>query len=139
MDIFNNIFAIVSIILIALGLIIFVWWVIPNRLRKAKINTNDYDKVKLFYENILKKNHPGYDHNCYSTVDFLETIEAVCEEFLKGHKNLGQEKYDLIEDLKDPEVVDEIKKLKLDFLSSGIKEVLFIVYRYYDERGVWKR
>ena len=137
-DIMDNIIAIVPIIVIAIGLIIFTWWVISNRLRKAKINTNDYEKVKLFYENILKMNHPDYDHNCYYAVDFLETIESVCEEFLKGHKNLGQEKTDLIGDLKDSEIINEIKKLKLAFLSSDIKEVLSIVYRYYDERGVWK-
>ena len=138
MDILNSIFAIVSIIVITFGLVIFVWWIIFNRLRKAKINTNDYEKVKSFYENILKKNHPGYNHNCYSAVDFLETIESVCEEFLKGHKNLGQEKCDLIEDLRDPEVVDEIKKLKLDFLNKDIKTTLNLIYNYYDDRGIWK-
>lgn len=137
-DIMDNIFAVVSIIVIVIVLIVFAWWIISNKIRKSKIDNNDYDKVKIFYDNVLKKNHPGYNHDCYSAVDFLETSEAVCEEFLKGHKNLGEKKNNLIDDLNTPEIVNEMKKLKIDFLNKDIKTVLNLIYNYYDDRGIWK-
>ena len=139
MDIINDLVVIISILAIALGLIILVWWLASCKIRKTKINNIDYKNVKEFYNNKLKKNHPNYDHNCYAAADYLETIEYVCEEFLKGHKNLGEEKEELINDLKESEIINEMKKLKLDFLKKDIKAVLITIYNYYDDRGIWKR
>ena len=127
-------FAIFSLVLIIFGIIILTFYFISNKKRKIKITRDDYEKVKIFYETKLKNNHYGYNHDCYAAVDYLETIQAICEEFLKGHKNLGQEENDLIENLKD----NEMKKLNLTFLTPNINEILLIIYKYYDKKGVWK-
>ena len=136
--IMDYVFAIFSLILIIFGIIILAFWFISNKKRKIKIARHDYEKVKIFYEKILKNNRPSYSHDCYAAVDYLETIEAVCEEFLKGHKNLGQEENDLIENLKDNEITNEIKKLNLTFLTPNINEILLNIYKNYDKKGVWK-
>ena len=134
----DYVFAIFSLILIIFGIIILAFYFISNKKRKIKITRDDYEKVKIFYETKLKNNHYGYNHDCYAAVDYLETIQAICEEFLKGHKNLGQEENDLIENLKDNEIINEITKLKLTFLTPNINEILLIIYKYYDKKGVWK-
>lgn len=136
--IMDYVFAIFSLVLIIFGIIILAFWFISNKKRKIKIARNDYEKVKIFYENILKNNRPSYSHDCYAAVDYLETIKAICEEFLKGHKNVGQEENDLIENLKDNEIINEMKKLNLIFLTPNINEILLIIYKYYDKKGVWK-
>ena len=128
----DYVFAIFSLILIIFGIIILAFYFISNKKRKIKITRDDYEKVKIFYETKLKNNHYGYNHDCYAAVDYLETIQAICEEFLKGHKNLGQEENDLIENLKD----NEMKKLNLTFLTPNINEILLIIYKYYDKKGV---
>ena len=130
----DYVFAIFSLILIIFGIIILAFYFISNKKRKIKITRDDYEKVKIFYETKLKNNHYGYNHDWYAAVDYLETIQAICEEFLKGHKNLGQEENDLIENLKD----NEMKKLNLTFLTPNINEILLIIYKYYDKKGVWK-
>lgn len=111
----DYVFAIFSLAIIIFGIIILAFWYISNKKRIKKITRDDYEKVKIFYETKLKNNYYGYNHDCYATVDYLETIQAICEEFLKGHKNLGQEETDLIENLKDNEIINEIKKLNLTF------------------------
>ena len=127
------------IIITTCAFIVFIISTIFNKIRKAKIERDDYDKVKTFYNDILKKNHPGYINEYYAAVDYFETVEAICEEFLNGHKDLGQKQSDLIDDLKDPIIVNELKNLKLDFLNKEISEILVVIYKYYDERGVWKK
>lgn len=134
----DYVFAIISLVLIIFGIIILPFYFISNKKRKIKIARDDYEKVKTFYEHILNNNHLSYSRDCYAAVDYLETIQAICEEFLKGHKNLGQEEKDLIENLKDNEITNEIKKLNLTFLTPNINEILLIIYKYYDKKGVWK-
>ena len=126
--IMDYVFAIFSLVLIIFGIIILAFCLISNKKRK----------VKIFYETKLKNNLYGYNHDCYAAVDYLETIKAICEEFLKGHKNLGQEENDLIENLKDNEINNEMKKLNLTFLTPNINEILLIIYKYYDKKGVWQ-
>lgn len=126
-------------IIIAFVFILFMVLIIFNKIRKTKIDPDDYDKVKTFYNGILKKNHPGYINEYYAAVDYFETVEAICEDFLNGHKDLGQKYSDLIDDLKDPIIVNELKNLKLDFLNKEISGILVVIYKYYDERGVWKK
>ena len=125
----DYVFAIFSLVLIIFEIIILAFWFISNKKRKVKIARDDYEKVKIFYETKLKNNLYGYNHDCYA---------AICEEFLKGHKNLGQEENDLIENLKDNEINNEMKKLNLKFLTPNINEILLIIYKYYDRKGVWQ-
>lgn len=139
MNAIDNIFIMALIIITTCAFIVFIISTIFNKIRKAKIERDDYDKVKTFYNDILKKNHPGYINEYYTAVDYFETVEAICEEFLNGHKDLGQKQSDLIDDLKDPIIVNELKNLKLDFLNKEISEILVVIYKYYDERGVWKK
>lgn len=139
MNAIDNIFIMALIIITTCAFIVFIISTIFNKIRKAKIERDDYDKVKTFYNDILKKNHPGYINEYYAAVDYFETVEAICEEFLNGHKDLGQKQSDLIDDLKDPIIVNELKNLKLDFLNKEISEILVVIYKYYDERGVWKK
>lgn len=139
MNAIDNIFIMALIIITTCAFIVFIISTIFNKIRKAKIERDDYDKVKTFYNDILKKNHPGYINEYYVAVDYFETVEAICEEFLNGHKDLGQKQSDLIDDLKDPIIVNELKNLKLDFLNKEISEILVVIYKYYDERGVWKK
>ncbi len=73
MDTINNIFIIVLIIIIAFVYISFMVLIIFNKIRKAKIDRDDYGKVKTFYNDILKKNHPGYINEYYAAVDYFET------------------------------------------------------------------
>lgn len=139
MNAIDNIFIMALIIITTCAFIVFIISTIFNKIRKAKIERDDYDKVKTFYNDILKKNHLGYINEYYAAVDYFETVEAICEEFLNGHKDLGQKQSDLIDDLKDPIIVNELKNLKLDFLNKEISEILVVIYKYYDERGVWKK
>lgn len=127
------------IIITVCAFIVFIISIIFNKIRKTKIDRDDYDKVKTFYNDILKKNHPGYINGYYAAVDYFETVEAICEEFLNGHKDLGQKQSDLIYGLKDPIIINEFKNLKLDFLNKEISKILVVIYKYYDERGVWKK
>lgn len=127
------------IIITVCAFIVFIISIIFNKIRKTKIDRDDYDKVKTFYNDILKKNHPGYINGYYAAVDYFETVEAICEEFLNGHKDLGQKQSDLIYGLKDPIIINEFKNLKLDFLNKEISKILVFIYKYYDERGVWKK
>ena len=127
------------IIITVCAFIVFIISIIFNKIRKTKIDRDDYDKVKAFYNDILKKNHPGYINGYYAAVDYFETVEAICEEFLNGHKDLGQKQSDLIYGLKDPIIINEFKNLKLDFLNKEISKILVVIYKYYDERGVWKK
>lgn len=53
--IMDYVFAIFLLVLIIFGIIILAFWFISNKKRKIKIARNDYEKVKIFYENILKK------------------------------------------------------------------------------------
>lgn len=139
MDAIDNIFIMALILIIAFVFIVFTISIIFNKVRKTKIDRDDYDKVKTFYNDILKKNHPGYINGYYAAIDYFETVEAICEEFLNGHKDLGQKSSDLIDDLKAPIIVNELKNLKLDFLNKEISEILAVIYKYYDERGVWRK
>jgi len=137
-NVIDNIFIMALIIITVCAFIVFIISIIFNKIRKTKIDRDDYDKVKTFYNDILKKNHPGYINGYYAAVDYFETVEAICEEFLNGHKDLGQKYSDLIDDLKDPIIVNELKNLKLDFLNKEISDILVVIYKYYDERGIWK-
>lgn len=128
-----------GIIIIAFVFIALIISIIFNKIRKVKIERDDYDKVKIFYNDILKKNHPGYINEYYAAVDYFETVEAICEDFLNGHKDLGQKQSDLIGGLKDPIIINEFKNFKLDFLNKEISEILAVICKYYDERGVWKK
>ena len=139
MDAIDNIFIMALILIIAFVFIVFTISIIFNKVRKTKIDRDDYDKVKTFYNDILKKNHPGYINGYYAAIDYFETVEAICEEFLNGHKDLGQKSSDLIDDLKAPIIVNELKNLKLNFLNKEISEILAVIYKYYDERGVWRK
>ena len=139
LDTINNIFIMALIIIITFAFIALIISIIFNKIRKAKIDRDDYGKVKTFYNDILKKSHPGYINGYYAAVDYFETVEAICEEFLNGHKDLGQKQSDLIDDLKGPIIVNELKNLKLDFLNKEINEILAVIYKYYDERGVWRK
>ena len=53
-------------------------------------------------------------------------------------KNLGKEENDLIGNLKDNEINNEMKKLNFTFLTPNINEILLIIYKYYDKKGVWQ-
>lgn len=139
MNVIDNIFIMALIIITACAFIVFIISIIFNKIRKTKIGRDDYDKVKSFYNDILKKNHPGYINGYYAAVDYFETVEAICEEFLNGHKDLGQKQSDLIYGLKDPVIINEFKNLKLEFLNKEISGILVVIYKYYDERGVWKK
>lgn len=139
MNVIDNIFIMALIIITVCAFIVFIISIIFNKIRKTKIDRDDYDKVKTFYNDILKKNHPGYINGYYAAVDYFETVEAICEEFLNGHKDLGQKQSDLIYGLKDPIIINEFKNLKLDFLNKEISKILVVIYKYYDERGVWKK
>lgn len=139
MNVIDNIFIMALIIITVCAFIVFIISIIFNKIRKTKIDRDDYDKVKTFYNDILKKNHPGYINGYYAAVDYFETVEAICEEFLNGHKDLGQKQSDLIYGLKDPIIINEFKNLKLDFLNKEISKILVFIYKYYDERGVWKK
>lgn len=139
MNVIDNIFIMALIIITVCAFIVFIISIIFNKIRKTKIDRDDYDKVKTFYNDILKKNHPGYINGYYAAVDCFETVEAICEEFLNGHKDLGQKQSDLIYGLKDPIIINEFKNLKLDFLNKEISKILVVIYKYYDERGVWKK
>lgn len=138
-NVIDNIFIMALIIITVCAFIVFIISIIFNKIRKTKIDRDDYDKVKTFYNDILKKNHPGYINGYYAAVDYFETVEAICEEFLNGHKDLGQKQSDLIYGLKDPIIINEFKNLKLDFLNKEISKILVVIYKYYDERGVWKK
>ena len=71
LDTIDNIFIMAGIIIIAFVFITLIISIIFNKIRKVKIERDDYDKVKTFYNDILKKNHPGYINGYYAAVKQL--------------------------------------------------------------------
>lgn len=55
MDTIDNIFIMAGIIIIAFVFIALIISIIFNKIRKVKIERDDYDKVKTFYNDTLKK------------------------------------------------------------------------------------
>ena len=48
-------------------------------------------------------------------------------------------KEEIIDYSNDSETLDDIKKLKLEEFNNEIKKIIEIIYKYYDNDGVWKK
>ena len=137
MDIIDNISLIFSLFFILAGIIVAIITIFSMKRRIIRIDKTDYEKVKYFYQNSLKKICISEDLECYTATDYLDTINELCKRFISGYRNL-YESHDIMNDLKDSDIVKEMRKAKLDYLKESIIEILNIIYKYYDNNGVWK-
>lgn len=137
-DIIDNISLIFSLFIIIAGIIVAIITIFSMKRRITKIDKTDYEKVKFFYQKSLKKISIAEELECYAATDYLNTIDELCKGFISGRRNLYEPCDDIMNDLKDSAIVKEMKIAKLDYLKENIIEILNIIYKYYDNNGVWK-
>ena len=132
----------IAIFLIPLVIIPCISYYIANMLRKKQIkkaNNKDYETIKNFLHNELRNKIPSDDYQYISGCDYFYTIDDICVEFLTGEKRLCISKEEIIDYSNDSETLDDIKKLKLEEFNNEIKKIIEIIYKYYDNDGVWKK
>ena len=132
----------IAILLMPLMIIPFIYYYIANSLRKKQIkkaSNNDYETIKNFLYNELRNKTPSDDYQYISGCDYFYTVDDMCEEFLNGEKRLCIGKEEIIAYSNDSETLDDIKKLKLEAFNNEIKRIIEIIYKYYDNDGVWKK
>ena len=120
----------------------FIYYHIANSLRKKQIkkaNNKDYETIKNFLYNELRNKIPSDDYQYINGCDYFYTIDDICVEFLNGEKRLCISKEEIIDYSNDSEILDDIKKLKLEVFNNEIKKIIEIIYKYYDNDGVWKK
>lgn len=138
MDIIDNISVIFALFIIGFGILFAIITIFSMKLRLTRIDKSDYEKVKLFYLNSLKKISIREELECYAASDYLDTIDELCKGFISGRRNLYESRDDIMNDINDSDIVKEMRKAKLYYLKENIVEILNIIYKYYDNNGVWK-
>ena len=130
-----GIIVLISMICMILCLVISI----HNCKRRKKINPKDRVKVKEYLSNKYFKQVRLVANEAWEIYKFLEYIEYDCDDFLMGRKRLSSNKDMVIIKDKDKELKNQIELLKLDYLKDETRVVIDVIFKYYDENGLYKK
>lgn len=137
-EMFEKIYFIIAFIIFILLFLLILYMFNKNRGKKKrikKISKKDYEIVRKYYERKIT-NSIFQDEEYYELEDYLISIEYLCNDFLSGEKTLSIEKNEVVISKGTFELKEQIKYFNLEEM---INETLGIIYKYYDNKGIWKK